>query len=548
MEAFSQLDDIVSNVLHNAGKLHELVKLAQKAQEELDRVKQDQKTYLEELDRVNFENNRLARELETIELPHEILLIIFRYASAPSWLLNRNGYLEASHSILCSDLRMKIAIMGVCKNWHQIGIELLYKNVALRRIGQLPAFVRALEGRVGLGALVCRLNLSCFVPRGYSLLFQRETQKLISLCPRLEHIAFNPPFTVPTLAYVLPPIGSTITSLECSSAVDAFVVLDLLIRLCNTLRSLSFTPPESWDDNGPELVFENLEDLYVRIALPPLKWTMPRLRRLWSAGSCRSGQDVNGWFSAHGPALIFVSWRSKNGYIRDILTRCPALEHLVIEEHRVRAPFAPLWFTLAPPPASHWVYGPSPLAAASWKHDTLKSLDIWKEYSRFNVASFGIDDWKKVFPALCTYRILDDTFGYLVDLPMRAPPYAGQQRASGLSPSLPESIQDRDSMAIVREFIHPESVDGFPFGSIRDINGELEDDDEGNSSSGDEYVDDEEDDGGSVDSDDDSDSDSSGSCFTGSEGDLQDEFYIDEHWEVDRAKALDIFSGTLDSD
>jgi hypothetical protein len=119
-----------------------------------------------------------------------------------------------------------------------------------------------------------------------------------------------------------------------------------------------------------------------------------------------------------------------------------------------------------------------------------------------------------------------------------------QQRTSG-SPSLPENVQDQDPMAIVREFIHPESVDGIPFGSIRDINGELEDDDESNLSSGDEYVDDDEDDGGSVDSDDDSDSDSC-SCFTGSEGDLQDEFYIDEYWEADRAQALDLFSGTLD--
>ncbi|KAJ7282839.1 hypothetical protein C8J57DRAFT_1296675 [Mycena rebaudengoi] len=546
MEAFeSQLDDSDA-VIHDTGKLHELAKQTEKVREELDRVKQDHKTYLEELDCVNSENNRHARELEAMELPHEILLIIFRYASVPSWILNRTGYLEASHSIFCCDLRMKMAIMGVCKNWHQIGIELLYENVVLRRIGQLPAFVRALEGRVGLGALVCRLDLSCFVPRGYSWLFQRETQNLIELCPRLEHIAFNPPFTIPTLAYVLPPIGSAITSLECSGAVDASVVLDLLIRLCNTLRSLSFTPPESWDDNGPELVFENLEDLYVRIALPPLKWTMPRLRRLWSAGSCRSAQDVKGWFSAHGPALIFVSWRSGDEYIGDILTRCPALEHLVIHEYRVRASAA-LW-VITGLPASRWTYAPSPLSVPSWKHNTLNSLDIWKESSRFKVAAFGIDDWKKVFPALRTYRALDDTFGYLVDLPIRAPPYAGQQCASGLSPSLPESIQDRDPMAIVREFIHPESVDGIPFGSIRDINGELEDDGEGNSGSGDEYVDDEEDDGGSVDSDDDSDSDSSGSCFTGSEGDLQDEFYIDEHWEADRAQALDIFSGTLDSD
>ncbi|KAJ7287091.1 hypothetical protein C8J57DRAFT_1215374 [Mycena rebaudengoi] len=434
-----------------------------------------------------------------------------------SWLLNRiDGYLEASHSIFCCDLRMKMSIMGVCKSWHQIGIELLYENVVLRRIGQLPAFVRALEGCVGLGALVSRLNLSCFVPRGYSLLFQRETQNLIKLCPQLVHITFNPPFIIPTLAYALPPIGSTITSLECSSAVDASVVLALLVQLFKTLKSLSFTPPESWDDNVPELVFENLEDLYLHFALPPLKWTMPHLRRFWLAGKYRPAQDMNRWFSAHGPTLIFVSWRSGYKYIPDILTSSAC---------------------------DDWAYPPSPSTVTSWKHDTLKSLDIWIEHFRLNVASSDIDDWKKVFPTLRTYRILDNTFGYLVDLPIRSSPYAVQPG----SPSLPENIQE-DPMAIVREFIHPESVDGNPLGSIREINSELEDD-EGNSSSGDEYVGDGEDDGGSVNSDN-SDSDS-GSCLTDSEveDDLwQDEFYIDEYWEVDRAQALDIFSGTIDSD
>jgi hypothetical protein len=150
-------------------------------------------------------------------------------------------------------------------------------------------------------------------------------------------------------------------------------------------------------------------------------------------------------------------------------------------------------------------------------------------------------DWKKVFPALRTSRTLDDTFGYLVDLPIRTPPYAVEQGALG-SPSLPENIQE-DPMAIVREFIHPESVDGNTLGSTRafaHIDRESED---GDSSSDDEYVDDSEDDGGSVDSDN-SDSDS-GSCLTVSEGDLSE---LDESWEVDRAQALDIFSGTLDSD
>ncbi|KAJ7761085.1 hypothetical protein B0H16DRAFT_1719779 [Mycena metata] len=97
-----------------------------------------------------------------LEIPHEILLRIFRNSLPPPWLLNSaTRDILISNSIYSLDLTAKLSILAVCKDWYQVGTEILYEDVHLHRIGQLPAFVRALEGHAGLGDLVRRLDLSC---------------------------------------------------------------------------------------------------------------------------------------------------------------------------------------------------------------------------------------------------------------------------------------------------------------------------------------------------------------------------------------------------
>ncbi|KAJ7740203.1 hypothetical protein DFH07DRAFT_68298 [Mycena maculata] len=87
----------------------------------------------------------------------EILLVILRNAILPSWVTN---YITPSsvppfpQSEISSDLRMKLAIIHVSKTWYQIGVELLYERITLRRLVQLAPFIRALEVQKGLGALV----------------------------------------------------------------------------------------------------------------------------------------------------------------------------------------------------------------------------------------------------------------------------------------------------------------------------------------------------------------------------------------------------------
>jgi hypothetical protein len=127
-------------------------------------------------------------------IPAELLLMVFRHALPPTWILgDTTGSLPPCQWSICScDLRMKLAIIAVCRTWNQIGVELFYNGVTLRRIKQVPVFICALESREGLGTLVRSLDINCAVPPRFSALLENSTTKIFQLCPRLSHFGFSP--------------------------------------------------------------------------------------------------------------------------------------------------------------------------------------------------------------------------------------------------------------------------------------------------------------------------------------------------------------------
>jgi hypothetical protein len=105
--------------------------------------------------------------------------------------------------------------MRVCKTWHRVGLEFLYESVALHSIGQLPAFVNALEARMGdgggtggVGAFVRQLEIGYWVPRAYYTLHETELAGVLALCPRLTHFAYNPKSSIAGGPHSLPSIRS----------------------------------------------------------------------------------------------------------------------------------------------------------------------------------------------------------------------------------------------------------------------------------------------------------------------------------------------------
>jgi hypothetical protein len=208
---------------------------------------------------------------------------------------------------------MKLAIGGVSKNWHVIGLGLLYGAITLRRICQLSTFVRALEAREGLGSLVRNLNLTYYIPRECNALHHQETKRIFQLCPRLLHFGFKPPFIIPAPLNILPRISYTITSLEYGSAVEFSLIFPTLVQLSASLRSLSLSIQATYEPVDETLFFEKLEDLRVRFAFdsmaPTPNWTVPVLQRLWLDNGDENNPSIPGNHYAE-ELLIYAATRS----------------------------------------------------------------------------------------------------------------------------------------------------------------------------------------------------------------------------------------------
>ncbi|KAJ6475894.1 hypothetical protein DFH09DRAFT_1216763 [Mycena vulgaris] len=378
-------------------------------------------------------------------LPNEILLIVFHCALPPSWVLNEETSLPPfPQSVWSVDLRMKLCIIRVCKTWHRIGLELLYKIVALRRIGQIPAFVGALEAHDGLGALVRKLNISCFVPRGYSELHDQEIKNIFQLCPRLSHFGFKPPILIPDLPMLLPAVGCNITSLEY-----------------NRTPSISGTfLLTTYDASHPTLVLKNCD------TPPHPKWTLPALRRLWIHGirffrDIRNIADVGTILAAFGRSITFL-WLSDFAFTVDDLTgisiqrwldTCPALEHLTVPRRLYEA-------------------GP-PL-----HHQRLNSLDIFTPLGTLSLSQGGLT-------ALRTVRTIDPTLVLAWDLIPAGLPDGDEGELSMLAPEddLRETAWINAVLSTDSDVDDP-SDDDHMFDAQTDDGGSVDESDTDNSDSG----------------------------------------------------------------
>ncbi|KAF7351490.1 hypothetical protein MSAN_01581300 [Mycena sanguinolenta] len=285
----------------------------------------------------------------TATIPEETLFLIFQHALPPGFAVSFGTTLPPFPRTASSDTSTKLRIGKVCKRWYRIGLKLLYENVNLQWIGQLPAFVQALEAREEVGSFVRRLEIGYWVPEGYHTLQDAEVAKIFDLCPLLTHFAFNPQSLrgfVPE--FPLDPIRrlGTITHLEICERVKYPAVLPALAELCSTLVSLSILLPELYDSH-PTLTFARLESLRLGVNpqshLPGLRWAVPNLQQLLihfrGGNALLYNTTACTLLDAYGRGLRVLSVRAIPAYnsnvpssFQDVLERCPALQHLSITE------------------------------------------------------------------------------------------------------------------------------------------------------------------------------------------------------------------------
>ncbi|KAJ6497664.1 hypothetical protein C8R45DRAFT_983785 [Mycena sanguinolenta] len=470
----------------------------------LDKVEFDQ--LKRENSRLKHLNNALLMKLGTYcqsdyaAFPDEILLDIFHHSLPPSWLLHeRQPMAPCAQDIPSVDLRLKLSILGVCKSWNRVGTGLLYERVTLRRITQLPVFVRALERREELRPLVKHVDINCFVPRGYSKLHEHETKRMLGLCPNLQHVGFSPQFWIPELPQSIPTINSgSITSLEFNCHIPYSNIHPSLVHLSQNLKSLTFTIPAALDEGHPVLDFPRLEDLCLTITtdsvISPLKWRGP-VRRLWVYGP-----GVNELFDAYGRTIIFLRIHSID---QPALDRCPVLEHIAVN-----------------------------CSVTSLMHPRIRFIDTFSVAVCRDPPSPAVALSTEAFPVLSRCRNFDMTMSHFRYVPLISP--QSGRKSQG------ERSGAKDVVATFLEFTDPTSVNGPAF--IRnDTSGDYvfnphEDDD----SEGSEYV------FSSDDDDEGSDTCSSDatSCLTASEDSWGSE---EDYWEVGRKEALAIFDRTHDN-
>ncbi|KAJ7680925.1 hypothetical protein DFH06DRAFT_432090 [Mycena polygramma] len=442
------------------------------------------------------------------------------------------------------DLRMKHALLSVCKSWHGVGTELLYEAVTLRRITHLPVFVRALEGRAGLGSLVKHLDVDCFVPRGYSKLHEHESKRILDLCPNLSHVGFSPVFGITGIPPILPAMSSSITSLAFSSSIPYSAILPALVHLCGSLTSLAFTIPSAEDDH-PTLTFDKLEDLRLTLELYSVvsgsNWRAPALRRLWLSREHGTNTEVDPTveqrrteelLSTYGPTIRFLRLTAHHFLSQDFLNRCPVLEHLVLHQ-----------------------------APDSITHPTLRFIDVF-----VSCDAIGLPSPTNKLPSLRRYRHLDSATTLLRHIPLTpdaramgkneevgAPGHDKHTGAAGdnedgkvETPRINKVTPTTENLPVLLGF-NERAVNGPPIHwadhSDPDYFPDDDDDDKGSVDYSSEYSDTDSD----TDSDSDSDSDSSpgSDAVTDDEGyDLGNPYYVGEYWEIGRDEAIEIFYRT----
>ncbi|KAJ7153248.1 hypothetical protein C8R46DRAFT_1301489 [Mycena filopes] len=308
-------------------------------------------------------------------LPLEILHAIFDLALPPEEFLNPSLHL-GPNSPWSQAMRLKLALVSVCKAWNLAGTAFLYRSIALRRVHQIKPLLSTLLSTPRLGAFVHAIQFPCYVPPSHCESVAPDMAQIFALCPSLVHLEHNPAFELrPFVAgddvpeadaapdlewdpadFPLPP--PTLTSLKLGEGLFDIRV----VQACSdSLQELSMDCVAWEADPEPEdeVYFASLHTLNVNLdadtpeaEFPPC-WQMPQLKRL----SITIGCDVDhanilawleGLLEVVGPQIEYLAFpanytRGTREAARQLeelsvwdvsrwLQMCPNLEHVVLSE------------------------------------------------------------------------------------------------------------------------------------------------------------------------------------------------------------------------
>ncbi|KAJ3537996.1 hypothetical protein NM688_g6584 [Phlebia brevispora] len=310
-------------------------------------------------------------------LNYDLLYCIFEHIFSPneSDILNP-ALSRGPDSPWCGALRMKKALTLVSRSWNFPAVEFLYRDIAIRRPGQLVPLQEALERKPEYGAMIQCLRLDCYVPKAMNKIVGCCLPAILERCPNLRSLGLGNFFIVTYLQDVtwLPgpaegrDVDASISSLLQKGSMLknlSFVVHEYtnvkpyrlplpLLEAATHLLSLTLSVSDL-HEGSKVMTFPALQELRLSVTAAPAaaaenvascfrnltQWALPALTHLWLTecpeypqnihmSYCRAFQRV---VEAHGSGLVFLDLSRCIGpfpFTYDLTKFCPRLRHLVL--------------------------------------------------------------------------------------------------------------------------------------------------------------------------------------------------------------------------
>ncbi|KDQ62785.1 hypothetical protein JAAARDRAFT_470903 [Jaapia argillacea MUCL 33604] len=181
-------------------------------------------------------------------IPPELLGHIFNHLIPPSYTLHPQWQL-IPHAIWPSVVQDITALTLVCKAWSYLATEVLYNQIIIQHVYQLPPLLRSLESpNSNRGDLIRSLTLWFSSTTPWYEVYTEDTERIFRLCHRLTSlvIVLNgswPRLSIPAL-YDSPECAiwdrfPSLTHLELDDHVSSPTACKVLNR-CSNLVSLVF--------------------------------------------------------------------------------------------------------------------------------------------------------------------------------------------------------------------------------------------------------------------------------------------------------------------
>ncbi|KAG6847999.1 hypothetical protein H0H93_004276 [Arthromyces matolae] len=318
----------------------------------------------------------------------------------------------------------------VSHTWYKAGIGLLYKDIVIRRLNQLPALLETLEkSPTFFGVLVKQITLDMFVPHDYGASFTRTIQRITDLCPRLQGFIYTSPCPLPSKAFL--PKLTTLKHLKVGPAISPTEYYQLLKNTRKSLVSLSihvhdpnletlkiYSLPrlenltlqidsdgvDAWAMLSNILIMPKLSSLSIQIIPSHLPEKQPKLT--WSSLI----EPITTFCERYAGTLRYLNvnpgFCRKSGDVQPLLDVCPNLEHMVVYNGAEMELHSNLKYVDI---CTSKMFGPED--SSQWPHDSAR-----------NRLRKSLTPTPATFPNLLGIRHIHLCSPHLYDLPSHLPP------------------------------------------------------------------------------------------------------------------------------